>query len=836
MLVISRVALFGFLVALGLAIQVTDGQAQYAAGEFTVGQKEQGLAQRGFSCSPSDDFPETIRCDRSKSVQGPSGATSEKSVVMQAKDGTVLYSMKHTTHGSLARSVIEDDIREINRALGRAAKSVEWQTDEHNTPVAVIALWGEAQLSNLNFEGRAALEEGKGAKQGMLVDLRGDLTQSAKDGEPIYRIVGGTGLVYTARLGKAAFRRVSAIDPDALLLMLFSADILALFRKDQTLSASDTSLWPDVAERARSLAMDTSLDLADRAIDLAAQKAPSKLASKLWPRLPGSVTIGLKDHAYRPGVDHYMSKSKFPALRAELQDFVRRNPSDRFIEFAHYALGDPDAGLEARPGSEVRDVLHYAIAHRAIRQLARDAIEAARARSNKVPKGFNDSSKRLSFINSHPEIFDSRPVASFVPTFAIHAQKARPHLKAVLETPKTAIADDAGYYLGLLESYEGNREAALKYLETSMVSGNGDFKIPAAMRQAIRILMSFPALEQIEKVEASSVFSAQPPIVYTTGRSAYREHQYALVIEFLERALPRLKLPVARMPSTTDPKRIEEALRRIFPENIDSDDYDWNAELHLSESIYLLEASREILSYVDYIKSLQVQQFDADVLKRARSIIIKYSLIIDKDSEQAAHNADQEVQHRDLRQAIHLIDVTLESTPRAANYQEFRGWLHYRKIRALTRFAPAKVREAVAVLLQESPASKFVDDAITEQIFADGVVQRNIESAERAFQLLAASGQGGNAIDNAHSWMAISYSCANRQSDARRINNEIVRRFPLTRHATYARVRLAQSGESRVCVEEEAFDGTEEDEEDIENLTCLYNLQPGADCGSDGAE
>jgi len=47
-------------------------------------------------------------------------------------------------------------------------------------------------------------------------------------------------------------------------------------------------------------------------------------------------------------------------------------------------------------------------------------------------------------------------------------------------------------------------------------------------------------------------------------------------------------------------------------------------------------------------------------------------------------------------------------------------------------------------------------------------------------------------MDNAHSWMAIIYRCAGLKAEARALNQQILLRFPLTRHADYARARMKE--------------------------------------------
>jgi hypothetical protein len=370
---------------LGEATLASNAYAQYVVGDIMISQRIPNPTSQGYACVPSDDFPGVTRCERRKSSRGASGSFVETSVILHTADSTALYTMSYAAPVSINSATAKAELDELSSKLGRSPTNIKWHVDEEENPIAVVAHWGEVRLDELGREGREALLEGKSARQGVLVDLFGDLTRSAKDEEPIYRLVGGLGVVYTAQLGQVSggFRRIAGIDAAALLAKKYEAELQIIFQRDRLLDEKDYSLWPEVAEKTRRLALDTSVSVADSTQDRVVKKYPSKLASHLWARLPSSVIQGLTAHEYRPGVDHYGPKSKFPAIRAELQNFVQTEPSDTFIEFAQYALGDPAAGLRERPASVIRDVMHYSIAYRILRKLARDTIVAAQ-----FPKGF----------------------------------------------------------------------------------------------------------------------------------------------------------------------------------------------------------------------------------------------------------------------------------------------------------------------------------------------------------------------------------------------------------------------------------------------------------------
>ena len=210
---------------------------------------------------------------------------------------------------------------------------------------------------------------------------------------------------------------------------------------------------------------------------------------------------------------------------------------------------------------------------------------------------------------------------------------------------------------------------------------------------------------------------------------------------------------------------------------------------NLVEIPYIVEASREFIQYDTFVKSVDAEPADA-VVRRAKQIILKYSVLVDRPDAPGTANANTGPVHHDLRQALRLIDLTLKGVPASAQYTSLREWLHYRKVRILTEFGPEKVSDAVTAMQKEYPKSELLNDALAEQIYAEGVMMKDVRAAERTFQDLLKDFPQGNAVDNAYSWMAIIYRCAHKADLATKTNMDIIRRFPLTRHARYAAERM----------------------------------------------
>ena len=71
------------------------------------------------------------------------------------------------------------------------------------------------------------------------------------------------------------------------------------------------------------------------------------------------------------------------------------------------------------------------------------------------------------------------------------------------------------------------------------------------------------------------------------------------------------------------------------------------------------------------------------------------------------------------------------------------------------------------------------------------MVKTDFNAARATFNKLVSTYPNGNAVDNAYSWMAIILRCNGQLQEADKMNREIIRRFGMTRHAAYAKQRIA---------------------------------------------
>jgi hypothetical protein len=197
-----------------------------------------------------------------------------------------------------------------------------------------------------------------------------------------------------------------------------------------------------------------------------------------------------------------------------------------------------------------------------------------------------------------------------------------------------------------------------------------------------------------------------------------------------------------------------------------------------------------------FIKALQDRPSSIE-LKQVRSFIIKYSLFNTTDDERKKLYSGRLAQHRDLRQALHLSEIVLNTLHGSTSQQidSFREWLMYRRVRILGHFDPDKVEGAVQALEREYPTSTLLDDAYAELLYAQAFVLRvDPVVVSTTFHLIAERFPKENAVDNAYTWYAIYLECIkNDHEAARSLNFEILSRFPASRHAISAATRLANS-------------------------------------------
>lgn len=784
---------------------VPGSAAEYVVDGFELGRPiPPGDANyASYDCKTSADYDGAVMCSKSESKKGQAGRLLVSSTLVHAEDGPTWLESVHVAPVKLSQRALEKEIKDLTRVIGAEPRTVDWEPGYTPELKAVIATWGDVELEEVYFP----VPEDIG-RAGGYIDLIGDPAVSLEKFLPVYRVKGGAGYIYAANFNASGIgdRYYVAVNAAELAPSSYRTNLRTLLAKDKTLGADDYSLWPDVAMATRMLSLATSSSLANEQFDTVANDFPdSKLRSHVWASLPSGAISRLQQGSYWIDYDVYGPKTQYPVIRKELQDLIANEPDDNFVEFAHLFLGDFEGGMQSNPKSIITGVFHYALGIESLRSLFKDALVALR---NNPPDDLTEDDLRslefmttenpdwgfslgsaVAFVTRSPGVAPGE-LSRVLPDFETRAQEVRAHLAQI--TDDMSVADDAAFMAALLDLQTGDLDGALAFASQGLGiaqahldfdgTGRNDDWLDyhgAARAQARRIVDRMPREEVIPKLQADKVLSKEGFLWYGTAREAYRAFDYGYAIELAEAGLSSLGLPSDQLPATTDPNKIRDAIERIAPELL--------ADLNIVELPYLLEASREIASYEDALAAeadaTDVEAFSA----RARLLASKYSMLISSPDAPEGDASSGPPRHQDLRQALHIIDTTLEQTAHNPAYAPLREWLSFRKVRVLTVYDSDRVRSAVAQLAEDFPMSQYLDDALAEQVFVEGMRNSDMQAAWQALdELVRRAPEGSNAIDNAYSWMEISLKCHGLDQAAAEINSEIIRLFPFSRHAQYA--------------------------------------------------
>jgi hypothetical protein len=182
---------------LAVATQLNFGRASY----------------REYKCNPSDQFEGFIWCQKTRAEKARRGSRTTTYSLLHSKDGNVSYINRSQESASFDPSESELTIERYSREVGESARILK-APHRSGLPHGVIAVWGKITLEPLDQDSIKLLADGKNPRKGFLIDYLRDFTRSAKEGLPIYRIVGGPGLIWAAssdQKGRGTLR-LAAVD------------------------------------------------------------------------------------------------------------------------------------------------------------------------------------------------------------------------------------------------------------------------------------------------------------------------------------------------------------------------------------------------------------------------------------------------------------------------------------------------------------------------------------------------------------------------------------------------------------------------------------------------
>jgi hypothetical protein len=179
----------------------------------------EGPTYRAYQCSPSEQFPEFTRCQRTQRQQSARDRRNVESAnsILHSRDGTAVYINRNVVPVIFDRNEIQSEIKRLSIKFGERAREMRMPQRE-GFPNAVIASWGKVQLEQLDADAVSVLASGQSPRKGLLIDYLGDLRRSAQLGFPIYSLNGGAGYLWSASVDRSGHGhlRFLTVDPSAL--------------------------------------------------------------------------------------------------------------------------------------------------------------------------------------------------------------------------------------------------------------------------------------------------------------------------------------------------------------------------------------------------------------------------------------------------------------------------------------------------------------------------------------------------------------------------------------------------------------------------------------------
>jgi hypothetical protein len=171
---------------------------------------------RSYQCSPSEQFPQFTRCQRTQKQQivGSHRSIDSTSSILHSPDGTAVYINRYIAPGVFDRNQIQSEINRLSSKFGERANEMRMPQRE-GVPNAVIASWGKVHLEQLDADGVSILASGQSPRKGLLIDYLGDLRRSAQLGLPIYSLSGGAGYLWSASIDRNGGSHLRFLTVDA---------------------------------------------------------------------------------------------------------------------------------------------------------------------------------------------------------------------------------------------------------------------------------------------------------------------------------------------------------------------------------------------------------------------------------------------------------------------------------------------------------------------------------------------------------------------------------------------------------------------------------------------
>jgi hypothetical protein len=193
----------------------TGDQTEYVVDGLALGSPvaPRSAAYQEYKCQPSEQFESFTWCQRQSTESGKFGAFQSFNSILHSNDNATAYVSRHIVPAYFSAGDIERELERLSHRFGAQPHLLQ-SPRKAGRPWGVIAYWGRVTLTPLDRASVAEIATGQHVLRGMLFDFLGNFGESARSGFPIFRLGGGRGYIWAARLnenGRGALR-MTAID------------------------------------------------------------------------------------------------------------------------------------------------------------------------------------------------------------------------------------------------------------------------------------------------------------------------------------------------------------------------------------------------------------------------------------------------------------------------------------------------------------------------------------------------------------------------------------------------------------------------------------------------
>jgi len=153
-------------------------------------------AYKSYDCGPSEKFTGFTWCHREATEKTSRGDVLVANSILHGSDGTAVYVNRYVEPAFFKDRDVRAEIDRLSTKFGQRAREI-WLPKKDGLPRAVIAVWGQINLEQLDSTAVANVASG-GRERGLSVSFLGDLQHCAKAQVPIYRLSGGAGFLWAA--------------------------------------------------------------------------------------------------------------------------------------------------------------------------------------------------------------------------------------------------------------------------------------------------------------------------------------------------------------------------------------------------------------------------------------------------------------------------------------------------------------------------------------------------------------------------------------------------------------------------------------------------------------